>query len=177
MLHPLGRRPVWFWVFVIFPVCVALVRAQSPAGGFRPTRDEHAGLMFGNAETASGVWLLRVPEGDARAYVAADEPVVTESDSDSILFGFSLEEVCALRSADRVPRSVECLLEVSQRDLAAGRQFVSAPVRVSLANEGKVFAVWLTVGRFEITREGRMGSFAIVDRSLLTRFPTLPPPG
>ena len=134
---------------------------------FRPRPPERFGHIVGDTATADGMWGLRFSPADHRRYLADHEPVLTDFTSDrSLRLAFPMTEI---RTGSGHVSLVEAFVEVNVI-VYAGRP-VPSPVCMSLVRDGNVFAVWLTVGFFEVEKDAagtpRLRFFAIVDRSHL----------
>jgi hypothetical protein len=117
---------------------------------------------------AGDVFRPRPPERSGRI-VGDHEPVLTDLTSDGFLrVAFPMTEVRTGSDQIRQRSIVEAQVVSIDVIVYAGRPVVS-PVCMSLVRDGNVFAVWPTVGFFEVVRDTtgtpRLRFFAIVDRS------------
>jgi hypothetical protein len=137
---------------------------------FRPKPPERFGHIVGDSANADGMWGVRFSPADHRRYFADHEPVLTDFTSDrSLRLTFPMTEVRTGSGQIRQESLVEAVVEVNVI-VYAGRP-VASPVCMSLVRDGNVFAVWLTVGYFEVVEDTtgtpRLRFFALVDRSRL----------
>ena len=136
---------------------------------FRPEPRDRFGHIDGDAVNADGIWGLRLSPADQRRYFADHEPVLTDFTSNGFLkLAFPMTEVRT--GSDQISQEsiVEAMALVELDVIVyAGRPI--AAVCMSLSRDGNVFAVWLTVGYFEVVDDTsgapRLRFFAIVDRS------------
>ena len=137
---------------------------QDAGDVFRPKPPERFGHIVGDSANADGMWGVRFSPADDRLYFADHVPVRIDFTSDrSLRLAFSMTEE---RGGGQVSL-VEALVEMNVI-VYAGRP-VASPVCMSLVRDGNVFAVWLTVGFFEVEKDAtgtpRLRFFAIVDRT------------
>jgi hypothetical protein len=137
---------------------------------FRPKPPERLGHIDGNAENADGMWGVRFSPADHRRYFADHAPVRTDFTSDGFLrLAFPMTEVRTGRDQIRQVTVVEAMVEINV--IVYADRPIPSPVCMSLARDGNVFAVWLTIGYFEVVKDPtgtpRLRFFALVDRSQL----------
>jgi len=136
---------------------------------FRPEPSESFGHIDGDAAGADGIWGLRLSPADHRRYVADHEPVLADFRSDGLLMlAFPMTEVRTGSDQIRQVSIVQAMATVSLDVIVYAGRPIASPVCMSLSREGNVFAVWLTVGHFEVVEDTtgtpRLRFFAIVDR-------------
>jgi hypothetical protein len=147
-------------------VLLGFAAASVPAAAGPPAGDSF-GLLRGDTEVADGFIALKEPKKPPRYFVADGAPVIAEVTPEGLMtFEFPMQEVRRGVPAG-VAEPVSCVLEVHADDLQTGDRIVQAPVQVSLSSRSSVFAVWLTVGFFNVSDEVHPKFFAIIDRTQL----------
>jgi hypothetical protein len=148
-------------------VLLGFAAASVPAAAGPPAGDSF-GVLRGDTEIADGFIALREPKHPPRYFVADEAPVFVEVTSDGLMtFEFPMKEIQRGGGPSGASEPVFCSLQVNVSDLHTGDRIVKAPVQVSLSTRSNVFAVWLTVGFFEVSNEVRPRFFAIIDRTQL----------
>ena len=144
----------------------------SPDAGdvFRPNPPDSFGHIDGDAASADGMWGLRFSPADQRRYFADHEPVLADFTPDGFLsVAFPMTEVGTGSDQIRQVSIVQAIATVFLDDIVSASRPTASAVCMSLSRDGNVFAVWLTVGYFEVvddtTGTPRLRFFAIVDRT------------
>jgi hypothetical protein len=136
-----------------------------------PAAQDHApppdsiGVVRGDTEAADGFIMLKEPVS-RRTFVADAAPVLMETTPDDTLaISFPMAEVAHVGDPPG-PAEFVCQIEVPLAALPPANGLVAAPIRMTLSDRTNVFAVWLTVGFFEVTEEAPAHRFfAVIDRS------------
>jgi hypothetical protein len=151
------------------PLALALLFAStvSLAPAAAPPQSENYGVVRGDIEAADGLIVIKDSSAPRRTFSASAAPVLMEITPDETLaISFSMDEVAHPGDPPTGLAEFVCQIEVALADLQPADRIVPAPIRLSLSDRSNVFAVWLTVGFFEVNEsEPAHRFFAVIDRS------------